>query len=366
MPLDMDASETTVSPTTEPPPHAPAPEPPPRLTRFQRFRRGPTAAILLTLLALYVSWNVAWLAMVVYGAIRDIPELGAGGGYAALVTRLEAMTASDPVAMGVTMIAMQVSAAVVAWLAAGRAPAERRATLRLTRWRCSEVQLVMIALSTIGLHVFWTYAVDYLGAWGGAEPKMPEQVERGMRALMQAVGSEFYFLFFALAVVPGVCEEFVFRGLLFGRLSRVWSPAASIGVSAFVFSMAHLHPTHVLAVLPVGVWLGYVAWRMDSIVPSIVGHVATLVALQIPPLIFESDDAFWAWLWWGSLSVVGMTTLIVTARGLERRAAALAAVPPHSELTKSPSACGVALARPADVPHSTSTSPSSGDLKTDA
>ena len=35
-----------------------------------------------------------------------------------------------------------------------------------------------------------------------------------------------------------------------------------------------LDPLHVIAVFPIGVWLGYIAWKAGSIWPAIMGHVA--------------------------------------------------------------------------------------------
>lgn len=80
-----------------------------------------------------------------------------------------------------------------------------------------------------------------------------------------------------LFTLVAVNEELLFRGYLMRRWLVSWSPVRSIGLSAFVFALAHLSPSHALAVLPVGVWFGYIAWRTNSTLNSIIAHGATLM-----------------------------------------------------------------------------------------
>lgn len=75
-----------------------------------------------------------------------------------------------------------------------------------------------------------------------------------------------------VAVLPGVVEELLFRGYVQSRLLVRWPPALAVGVSALIFSVAHLDPLHVLGVLPLGLWLGAVAWRAGSIWPAVLCH----------------------------------------------------------------------------------------------
>ena len=75
-----------------------------------------------------------------------------------------------------------------------------------------------------------------------------------------------------VAILPGVVEELLFRGYLQSRLLLRWPPALAVGVSALVFSAAHMDPLHVLGVLPLGLWLGAVAWRAGSVWPAVLCH----------------------------------------------------------------------------------------------
>ena len=81
-----------------------------------------------------------------------------------------------------------------------------------------------------------------------------------------------------ISVMPGFGEEMLFRGYTQRRLLQRWHPAAAVGVSSVLFACAHVDPAHVLGVLPIGVWLGVVAWLCGSIWPSILCHVANNAA----------------------------------------------------------------------------------------
>ncbi|MEE3373021.1 MAG: CPBP family intramembrane glutamic endopeptidase [Planctomycetota bacterium] len=83
-------------------------------------------------------------------------------------------------------------------------------------------------------------------------------------------------------LVPGLCEELLFRGYVQTRLLQAWQPAKSILVSSLLFSAAHLSPIHALGVFPLSLWLGTIAMRCGCIWPAIFGHtVNNLFALVV-------------------------------------------------------------------------------------
>ena len=53
---------------------------------------------------------------------------------------------------------------------------------------------------------------------------------------------------------------------------QVGSPAAAIACSSILFAVAHLDLHHSAFALPVGVWLGVIAWRVGVIWPCIACH----------------------------------------------------------------------------------------------
>lgn len=75
-----------------------------------------------------------------------------------------------------------------------------------------------------------------------------------------------------ICVLPGLVEESLFRGYIQRRLLERWHPAWAIAASSVFFTAAHFDPVHVLAVVPLAVWLGVVAWRCGSVWPGMLCH----------------------------------------------------------------------------------------------
>ncbi len=88
------------------------------------------------------------------------------------------------------------------------------------------------------------------------------------------------------AVLPAVCEEIVFRGVLARSLGRRTSLIAAAALSAAVFSAYHLSVVQALPTLTLGLALAVIAIRADSIAPAMVAH-----ALNNALVIAVSRDA---------------------------------------------------------------------------
>lgn len=94
----------------------------------------------------------------------------------------------------------------------------------------------------------------------------------------------------AVAFVPAVCEELLFRGVLLPAFLTRQRPAAAVFVSAALFASLHVLPTsdggvslyQVPQALLVGVVLGVLRLRSGSLLPGILAHAlynATTFAL---------------------------------------------------------------------------------------
>ena len=78
----------------------------------------------------------------------------------------------------------------------------------------------------------------------------------------------------AVVLVPALCEEALFRGLVFTGLRYHHGPGTAIVGSAFLFAAAHLNPWQFPALFLLGLFLsGLVHWT-HSIYPAILGHAA--------------------------------------------------------------------------------------------
>jgi sodium transport system permease protein len=82
-------------------------------------------------------------------------------------------------------------------------------------------------------------------------------------------------LLLIVAVLPGICEELVFRGVLMRSLARRVPAWRAIVLSAAVFGAFHLSFETALRFLPtawLGLLMGYVAWHSRSTVASMAMH----------------------------------------------------------------------------------------------
>ena len=79
--------------------------------------------------------------------------------------------------------------------------------------------------------------------------------------------------YFAVGLLAPVCEELVFRGAVMRTLlhwtSRHW---VAIAFSAVFFALIHANPAQMPHAFIVGLLLGWLYYRTDSIVPGIVYH----------------------------------------------------------------------------------------------
>jgi membrane protease YdiL (CAAX protease family) len=92
----------------------------------------------------------------------------------------------------------------------------------------------------------------------------------------------------AIAVLPAVAEEIVFRGALARGLGRDRPAWMAVVISSAVFGIYHLIPAQVCATFLLGCILGFLTLRSRSIVPAIVVHflnntIAIIVSRESVP-----------------------------------------------------------------------------------
>ncbi len=75
------------------------------------------------------------------------------------------------------------------------------------------------------------------------------------------------------AVLTGLVEEIIFRGLAISRLKRGMSRGAAVVVSAVIFGLCHGVIIAVVYATVLGIVFGFLADRYNSIVPSMVCHI---------------------------------------------------------------------------------------------
>lgn len=80
-------------------------------------------------------------------------------------------------------------------------------------------------------------------------------------------------LIIIIAVLPGICEEFAFRGLILSGFLRSFSPLWAIIFTALCFGLAHMSLYRFIPTAVLGIMLGYVAWKTGSIWLPVLIHI---------------------------------------------------------------------------------------------
>jgi len=81
-----------------------------------------------------------------------------------------------------------------------------------------------------------------------------------------------WFVLVAFAAAPAFCEEVVFRGFMLSGMSRHGRIALAVGLSSLAFGVMHMVPQQVFNASLLGLVLGTMAIRSQSLVPCIVFH----------------------------------------------------------------------------------------------
>ncbi len=81
-----------------------------------------------------------------------------------------------------------------------------------------------------------------------------------------------WFVLLTFAAAPAFCEEVVFRGFMLSGLSRGGRAALAVGLSSVAFGIVHMIPEQVFHAGLVGLVLGTLAIRSNSLLPCVVFH----------------------------------------------------------------------------------------------
>jgi len=118
--------------------------------------------------------------------------------------------------------------------------------------------LLLVGCGMLGIQGLVASLAPYLG-----EPS--DQLRFLTDVIREPEGARAVFVALLVALVPAFCEELFFRDLVQSRLAAIWPPGAAILLTSIVFALVHIDPQHVIAVLPIGLYLGWAAWRSGSV-----------------------------------------------------------------------------------------------------
>lgn len=113
------------------------------------------------------------------------------------------------------------------------------------------------------------------GSWIESTFKpMEESAAQLMETMLQMNGlGDLFINLFIMAIVPAICEEFLFRGLIQGQLTKLFKNVhVGIWLTAIVFSAIHLQFYGFLPRVVLGALFGYLMIHTGSIWTSVLAH----------------------------------------------------------------------------------------------
>lgn len=121
----------------------------------------------------------------------------------------------------------------------------------------------------------------------------PEALESFNSLMDSALGGDELMAFLAVVILAPIAEELLFRGIIFRMLVKHWSEIAAIIVSALLFGIYHMNLMQAIYVLPVGLLLGYTAYKCKSVLPCIMIHMINNFMPYVLGVLPESLQAEW-------------------------------------------------------------------------
>jgi len=67
-------------------------------------------------------------------------------------------------------------------------------------------------------------------------------------------------------------EELTFRGVIQQGFERRYPPPVAIALTSFIFALFHLDPIQAFSVVAIAAFWGWVVWRSQSVLPSLIAH----------------------------------------------------------------------------------------------
>lgn len=83
---------------------------------------------------------------------------------------------------------------------------------------------------------------------------------------------EFILVVIVIAVTPAICEEFLFRGLVFKNFEKIIPASKAIFFTGLLFALFHFHPFNIVPLTVLGIFLTFTVYHSGSIYSAVICH----------------------------------------------------------------------------------------------
>jgi len=187
-----------------------------------------------------------------------------------------ALLAVQPLASSIgrfgAILGFEIFLAMLALAFAARSPLGIGERLGLGPIALPRGALALLTLGTLAL----SFSLD--GIYRHIEPPDSGALFQFESELAGARGGTLAFALLSFALVPGIAEELLCRGLVQRGLQPRYGPIAAILLASLFFGAIHLDPVHSAFAAILGLYLGAIAYLAGSVRASMVCHVANNTA----------------------------------------------------------------------------------------
>ena len=163
--------------------------------------------------------------------------------------------------------------------------------------------LLGISLGLIVIQIFATthYVSEFFSPPDGNSELKDQMLKLAEQQVAGMMSIPYWQLLLCMAIVPALCEEVFFRGLLLRSMLKHTTVWVAILFSGILFGIFHILSANVLSLdrlLPtslMGIVLGWVAYRSRSVFPGMILH-AIHNAIYVSLAIFKDDLVAQKWI----------------------------------------------------------------------
>jgi membrane protease YdiL (CAAX protease family) len=118
-----------------------------------------------------------------------------------------------------------------------------------------------------------------------------EMIDQTYRVLVTAKSPrELLFVVITVALVPAICEEVLFRGVVQGTMEEAVGGVRAAVIAGVIFGAYHLNPFSLVPLVVLGIYFGYLVYRSGSIAVSISAHFFNNFVACVAIYLNVNDD----------------------------------------------------------------------------
>ncbi len=119
---------------------------------------------------------------------------------------------------------------------------------------------------------------------------MPEWMEQMVEEILQGLIKPNIGSFLTVVVAAAFLEEYLFRGIVLRGFLKNYSPTQAIIWSAVFFGLFHFNPWQFVAAFILGLYMGWLYYRTQSLWPCIAIHALNNLIGYVGFVFFNEDD----------------------------------------------------------------------------